>query len=250
MHRGAATARSRTVRMEWDDDAPPAGDPFDGGATIAGKWVGVSPGSSLPSNSAQTTRTDLGAARSGRGVADDLSFTRSCGDTKASRGSTGALLAVLTDTSTSQLAELLDRIEISQLERLSREARTALTRREVRPSPAPSPRGSRNVRSLEREPAPGDGFDAAGGIAGRWVNVPPGGVPGGVRDPSLSERTKSQGARHERSRLSGGQSERDERCHRDEQNDRGARGEQPKSRGVTGGRTARAAIKAMQSDMD
>ena len=184
-------------------------DGFDEAGGIAGRWLDVAPGASLGAGSPSAPRP----ARSSRQRAHAPAASPAApplapapgGVVSASAaGATQSTLAAMCDHDETALATMLDGLTQQQLETLAALVRDTLFLRratpapEAPPAPAPARTAPQQARAPQRtpprskpsaapSPSPSSGNRGSdeeldeldGGLAGKWLQVPPGGtLPG------------------------------------------------------------------------
>uniref|UniRef100_A0A7S4B035 Uncharacterized protein n=1 Tax=Chrysotila carterae TaxID=13221 RepID=A0A7S4B035_CHRCT len=157
------------------------GDDFDEAGTIAGRWLAVPPGYSVDE------AVQRKAACKSSAPAPDARGSRASGSTGARGGMEVDAIAACKLGDEANMSRLLDELPLSRLESFAEAVRMA---RERRASKQPEKHGERNPEPTasqgaaqayrappsKAERAVEDELDSAASIAGRWLNVPPGGT--------------------------------------------------------------------------
>ena len=160
-------------------------DDFDDAGGIAGRWLNVSPGAS-PDAAASSARSPGAAAAAQKPPRARHSSAAAPAHSPSQRPSEAAAAVSACAGDDRALTAMLESLSLQHLETLAAIALDVLSARRAAPVPAASaPRQPAPQHRKPRAPAPapssrgGDELDELdAGIAGRWLQVPPGGTLG------------------------------------------------------------------------
>ncbi len=161
-------------------------DDFDDAGGIAGRWLNVSPGAS-PDAAASSARSGAAAAAPKPPRARSSSAAAPAhSPSQRHSGAAAAVSACAAGADDRALTAMLESLSLTHLEALADIALDVLSARRAAPVPAASTSAPRQPATQPRKPratapAPasrgGDELDELdAGIAGRWLQVPPGGT--------------------------------------------------------------------------
>ena len=158
-------------------------DDFDNAGGIAGRWLDVAPGASPDSAGASSAAA---AARMPQRARHSPAAAPAHSPSQRQSEAAAAVSACAAGADDRALTAMLESLSLPHLETLASIALDVLAARRAAPTPAASvPRQPAPQHRKPRDPAPApssrgnDELDElAGSIAGRWLQVPPGGTLG------------------------------------------------------------------------